>query len=962
MSYNFYTANKIKKYFLLIIISLITVLLGFIFINISYQDTDAKTTNNTYNFYVFGLGKSPQSYSESTHGIFSTNDFVATSSYNTSPGTFKVDVTITKNEGGGCSATPSGEKDAKTIAYAKGSSYAHGFTGQEYSYSVTYSVKPKSGYQVYYAGGMKLLNSSATSTDSIKTVEDIIAKKSKSFSNVSEAWSTSEQSANYTFSLGSHLGTSEVNNDYAFYWIFAPIRYTITYKVDNSTYSTKYVDFGTNYSLPSNPSKTGYEFLGWYNSSDQKITSSTIKSTASNETLTAKWRALSYRVNVNMINPLGEEDYKIGTFSQTYNSSTKDNLNDQYFSTMYMDEKMTITNIKPATGYKLVNVYTDYGTITNNNGTYTFTANFNKNPSGSSSWDATIKIEMAYNNYSVKINTDGGTYKNQISPTITTTYKQIISLSTPYKEGYIFDGWQNSSGAKLMRNQYFTQAQTFNGAGDYITIGRDKMYSDKITIAFNAYMDNWADYSGNTMRLISCTESGGWNFESSNGNILVSVYDKGSGYKNVTTSKAWSSLSSGWHSFVVTFDGVKAYLFVDNVFVGKSANFSSGLIGYNSSNSIFVGAEAGSSSTTPAGSPCYFKGKIQNLLIINDFVRTSNLSKNSDCYLLIDVSDVTIDAQWQTTWTVADTTEEFETGDGSLENPYQISSAEQLAYLSKMVYNGENFDGKYFELTDNIDLTAHYWQPIGIVYDRGNSLKNYSFNGNFNGNGHIINGLITYDGDTYAHTYQALFGFISNNAIVSNVILTNTNINGDKFIGGIVALTNSNSIVEKCYVYGSISGNSVVGGIVGYASENSTITNNINYSAVGGNSIVGGIVGQADATIVDCGVESSVNGSSNYGGIVGQVLSSGSVKNCYAISQMNSNKIYGTNQGIATNLVAVVKVGATENKSYIGSDFSGFVWVNEDFCPIPKNLVFIGEFAQNVSIEMLTQKGFVAYE
>ena len=76
----------------------------------------------------------------------------------------------------------------------------------------------------------------------------------------------------------------------------------------------------------------------------------------------------------------------------------------------------------------------------------------------------------------------------------------------------------------------------------------------------------------------------------------------------------------------------------------------------------------------------------------------------------------------------------------------------------------------------------------------------------------------------------------------------------------------------------------------------------------------------------------------------------------------NLNKIYGTNQGIATNLVAVVKVGATENKSYIGSDFSGFVWVNEDFCPIPKNLVFTGEFAQNVSIEMLTQKGFVAYE
>ena len=440
MSYNFYTANKIKKYFLLIIISLITTLLGFIFINLSYKDTDAKTTNNKYTLYTFMLMKSPQSYSESSPGIFQTSDYELSTYGSYSPGNLKVDVSVSYDGGGGCSATSSGQKDAGSVWYAAGSSYAHGFTGQTYKYTVTYTVKPNAGFQVYNSDFMKVLNPNPDSTSSVDAVQSVIDGKNINFSNNSTGWETTEQSYSLTFSLGSHLGTSEVNNNYAYYWVFAPIRYTITYKVDNSTYSTKYVDFGTNYFLPSNPSKTGYEFLGWYNSSDQKITSSSIKSTASNETLTAKWRALSYRVNVNMINPLGEEDYKIGTFSQTYNSSTKDNLNDQYFSTIYMNEKMTITNIKPATGYKLVNVYTDYGTITNNNGTYTFTANFNKNPAGSSSWDATIKIEMAYNNYSVKINTDGGTYKNQISPTITTTYKQIISLSTPYKEGYIFDG------------------------------------------------------------------------------------------------------------------------------------------------------------------------------------------------------------------------------------------------------------------------------------------------------------------------------------------------------------------------------------------------------------------------------------------------------------------------------------------------------------------------------------------
>lgn len=989
MIFDFNKANNLKKYFLLILISLITMFLGSIFVNLSLKDTDAKTTNNSYNFYVFGLGKSPQSYSESSPGIFSTNDYCATTSYGTSPGTFKVNVTITRNDGGGCSATSSSETDAGSSAYAKGTSYAHGFTGQQYSYSVTYSVKPKSGFQVYYDGGMQLLNQGATSTDSVNNVADIIADKSTLFSNASSAWSTSEQSATYTFSLSSHTGWDEISNEYYFYWIFAPVRYTVTYKVDNSTYSTKYVDYCANYSLPSAPSKVGYTFKGWYTkeSGGDPITSSSIKTSASNETLYAQWEKLSYRINVNMLNTSGVEDYTVGTFSQTYNGQTKTGLNDQYFASMYIGETMKISDIVPAIGYALVSVDTNKGTITkNSDGSYTFTANFSSNPAGSSTWDAIIEIKMKYQEYNLLIDTQGGTYEGESSPTNSTIYKQIISLTTPSKEGYIFKGWEIVEGEPtLLSNQYFSQAQEFDGLDDYINIGRDKMYSDKITIAFNAYMDDWSDYGSNNMRLISCTETGGWNFESNSGKIQFAIYDKGYGYKSITVDKSWSTLESGWHSFVATFDGKKAYLYIDNVLLGTSANFSSGLIGYNANNAIFIGAEASNNSSSPYGQ--YFKGKIQNLIIVNECINLSDLSTNANYYLITSAENIEIKAIWEETWTAH--TQAFNAGDGSIENPYQIANAEQLAYLSSQVYNGETYSGKYFELTENIDLSNYYWQPIGIVYDRTNILRNYAFEGCLNGNNFKITGLKTMNGSTYAHSYQGLFGYIGNNAQITNINLENADIKGSNYIGGIVALAEGSVLIKGNNVFGSILGSEYTGGIAGRIIGNVVIESNYNhatinaYKYVGGivggsekgtqilksfnagnitaTSVVGGIIGQNSGSVKDCGNESTINGNSIVGSVVGSISSGATVYDCYSVAIINVNSIFGENSGGINRIISVNNVNDNIYKTYLGSDFSAFAWFNNDLCPLPKNLALAGEFAQEVTVNNLTEAGFSSF-
>ena len=101
-------------------------------------------------------------------------------------------------------------------------------------------------------------------------------------------------------------------------------------------------------------------------------------------------------------------------------------------------------------------------------------------------------------------------------------------------------------------------------------------------------------------------------------------------------------------------------------------------------------------------------------------------------------------------------TNPFAGGDGSKWNPYRIDNAQQLANFSYMVTKkGENYEGKYFVLTNDITLNddvldasgkglrydvSNYkeWTPIGdrSVWDYG------IFKGIFDGQGHTIRGMV----------------------------------------------------------------------------------------------------------------------------------------------------------------------------------------------------------------------------
>ena len=68
-------------------------------------------------------------------------------------------------------------------------------------------------------------------------------------------------------------------------------------------------------------------------------------------------------------------------------------------------------------------------------------------------------------------------------------------------------------------------------------------------------------------------------------------------------------------------------------------------------------------------------------------------------------------------------------------NTYTIGSAGELAWVASQVNSGSNtFSGYTIHMTADIDLSDHYWTPIGRT-------SAIAFKGIFNGNNKVIWGL-----------------------------------------------------------------------------------------------------------------------------------------------------------------------------------------------------------------------------
>lgn len=229
-------------------------------------------------------------------------------------------------------------------------------------------------------------------------------------------------------------------------------------------------------------------------------------------------------------------------------------------------------------------------------------------------------------------------------------------------------------------------------------------------------------------------------------------------------------------------------------------------------------------------------------------------------------ADTTLYAVWGSTGWAQEIADGFAGGDGSAENPYQISSAEELAYLASTVNSQTEIpEYKYYILTDNINLGYNEWVPIGLY---GNNTQ--VFYGSFDGNGFTISDIYM----TEAREGNiGLFGYAKESEIKNLTItgaIENVTSTGEIAVGGIAARA-ATSKIEKCNaLYFTISGltagtasASGVGCMVGIASTGGGVfdcmANESSINLKSGTFHAGMIGGRCRVDLKNCSVASSEN-------------------------------------------------------------------------------------------------------
>lgn len=229
-------------------------------------------------------------------------------------------------------------------------------------------------------------------------------------------------------------------------------------------------------------------------------------------------------------------------------------------------------------------------------------------------------------------------------------------------------------------------------------------------------------------------------------------------------------------------------------------------------------------------------------------------------------------------------------GEGTKECPYEIENLEELMGLSEAVAAGHSFAGKYFELTQDIDLgnlNVNYgnWNPIGWYRNElefSGDVKN-SFQGYFDGGGNTISGLKIVDISKDLNNI-GLFGVIENGT-VENLVVEGEDIYGDENVGVLAGVIKGDSVIRNVQISGTVHAKEDVGGVAGEVTggndlaviENCMADGIVVYSS-GTESFAGGIAGNLQkAYVVDCiaitqdGDYNRIYGKGYVGGIAGRM-------------------------------------------------------------------------------------------
>ena len=225
---------------------------------------------------------------------------------------------------------------------------------------------------------------------------------------------------------------------------------------------------------------------------------------------------------------------------------------------------------------------------------------------------------------------------------------------------------------------------------------------------------------------------------------------------------------------------------------------------------------------------------------------------------------------------------------GTKEAPYEIANAAQFATIGALsngfqdaaqvgdMEDPVNFNGKYFKLTGDIDLTGYKADPINA---EGATIV-------FDGNGKKISNW------TIANTeYGGMFSAIGKNSVVKDLTLDNVDVAGNSISAGLIArgatgVTVYNVVLTDSCSVAPLSGN-IAAGIIGTIVDEAATPDNtnpvkitfcVNKATISSLSVVGGIVGKLkgnfDYQISHCAnkgalnITSTLNANFYVGGII----------------------------------------------------------------------------------------------
>ena len=280
-------------------------------------------------------------------------------------------------------------------------------------------------------------------------------------------------------------------------------------------------------------------------------------------------------------------------------------------------------------------------------------------------------------------------------------------------------------------------------------------------------------------------------------------------------------------------------------------------------------------------------------------------------------------------------------GNGEVDSPYIITTAEELKWFRDEVNRGRN--NICAKIADNVEvidmstvchaadksqnLEEVSWEPIGNTTNR--------YMGTFDGNNKTITNLYI----NANQEYSGLFGYTYRSAIKNltfvNANVTNTNsftgilvgygyggtyqnimtstsceVNGGDGTGGIAGKLAGNAY--NCVNYATVQGKELVGGLFSSYDSSTSITACANYGKVTASSLwVGGLVGYFNSgTIQDCANYGDVKGANCVAGMVGFV-DQGKIQNVFSygnvsatMSTQNIGMAFGSGSGTTEGMVA----------------------------------------------------------